>query len=293
MNSVRNAFSIDIEDYFHVSAFESVVDRRDWGSLPSRVVGNTERLLGVLAEHNITATLFVLAWVAERHPELIRSAAQAGHEIACHGYSHQRAYRQTEAVFREETLRAKHILEDCIGQPVVGYRAASFSVTEQSQWVLDVLLDAGFQYDSSIYPIRHDNYGMPSAKTTPGLLQTPSGRTIIEFPLSTVNLLGVSVPVGGGGYFRLYPYWLTRRLLGIIGRRGQPINFYCHPWELDTQQPRFEGTPWKSRFRHYNNIDRFETRLRKLLAEFNFTTCCNVLGDLELIDWERAQHASA
>ena len=274
---LQNAFSVDVEDYYHVSAFDKVVARKDWSDMQPRVVENTARMLDLLDEHDIQATFFVLGWVAERHAKLVRRISDAGHEIGCHGYSHRKIYDQDRITFEKETYRAKSILEDCVGAPVHGYRAASFSVTKRSLWALDVIGEAGFKYDSSIYPIWHDNYGIPGAETGPSRLVSPLGHELIEFPLSTVEVLKSRLPVGGGGYFRLYPYWLTRAMLLAIENAARPINFYCHPWEGDIGQPRFESASWRSRFRHYNNLSKFESRLRRLLTDFSFTTCLNVL----------------
>jgi polysaccharide deacetylase family protein (PEP-CTERM system associated) len=267
-----NAFTVDVEDYFHVAALSSVISRDSWASREYRVEANTERLLGVLAESGVRGTFFVLGWVAERSPTLVRRIAAAGHEIACHGYAHTLVYRQAQPEFREETVRSKRCLEDLIGQPVLGYRAASFSVTRASLWALDVLIDLGFRYDSSVFPIHHDIYGLPGAEPEPNRLSAPSGRTLVEFPMSAARFYGVPVPVSGGGYFRILPYWLTRAGLKQINERaGRPFTFYVHPWELDPQQPRV-SVGWFSRFRHYTNLTRCESRLRRVLSEFSFTS---------------------
>jgi len=267
-----NAFTVDVEDYFHVAALSSVISRDSWASREYRVEANTERLLAVLAERGVHGTFFVLGWVAERSPGLVRRIASAGHEIACHGYAHKLVYRQAEREFREETVRAKDCLENLIGQPVLGYRAASFSVTPASLWALDVLIDLGFRYDSSVFPIHHDIYGLPGAAPEPNRLQAPSGRTLVEFPMSAARFYGVPVPVSGGGYFRILPYWLTRAGLRQINERaGRPFTFYVHPWELDPEQPRVR-VGWFSRFRHYTNLTRCESRLRRILGEFTFTS---------------------
>jgi polysaccharide deacetylase family protein (PEP-CTERM system associated) len=267
-----NAFTVDVEDYFHVTAMSSVVSRESWATREYRVEANTERLLGVLGERGVYGTFFVLGWVAERSPALVRRIAGAGHEIACHGYAHQLIYRQSEPEFRAETARTKALLEDLIGEAVVGYRAASFSVTRRSLWALDVLIDLGFHYDSSVFPIHHDLYGLPGAAPEPNHLRAPSGRSLVEFPLSAARFLGVPVPVSGGGYFRILPYWLTRAGLKQINeRRGRPFTFYLHPWELDPQQPRIQAA-WFSCFRHYTNLARCESRLRRVLREFAFTS---------------------
>jgi polysaccharide deacetylase family protein (PEP-CTERM system associated) len=272
MRSPINAFTVDVEDYFHVAALSSAITRESWPTHESRVERNTERLLALLAERGVRGTFFVLGWVAERSPGLVRRIAASGHEIACHGFSHQLIYQQAREEFREETVRAKRLLEDLIGGAVLGYRAASFSVTRDSLWALDTLIDAGFLYDSSIFPIRHDRYGLPGAAPEPNRLSAPSGRTLVEFPMSAARFFGVQVPVSGGGYFRLLPFWVTRAGLKQINeRRGLPFTFYLHPWELDPGQPRFKVSAL-SRFRHYTNLARCEGRLRRLLREFEFTS---------------------
>ncbi len=267
-----NAFTVDVEDYYHVTALSSVVSRDSWANRESRVEANTERLLGVLGERGVRGTFFVLGWVAERSPQLVRRIANAGHEIACHGYAHRLVYQQSETEFREETLRSKHCIEDIVGQPVLGYRAASFSVTSASLWALDVLIDLGFHYDSSVFPIHHDIYGLPGASQEPNRLTAPSGRALVEFPMSAARFCGVPVPVSGGGYFRILPYWLTRAGLRQINEQGgRPFTFYMHPWELDPGQPRI-SVGWFSRFRHYTNLSVCEARLRRILSEFAFST---------------------
>lgn len=283
VNDTTNAMTIDVEDYYHVSAFARHIDRRCWGSYPSRVASNTARLLDILAEHGVRATFFVLGWVAERCPCLVKSIAAAEHEVACHGYSHELVYRQHVTVFREETHRAKNILEDLAQQPVDGYRAAGYSITRQSWWALDVLADLGFIYDSSIFPSHHPEYGIPDAARAPHWLTTPAGYTIAEFPPATVEFGRYRLPVGGGGYFRLLPYFLTRTLLRRINRdERRPFVFYLHPWELDTAQPRIQANAL-ARFRHYNNIDKCEARLRRLLGDFRFQPARAALIDLGLI----------
>jgi polysaccharide deacetylase family protein (PEP-CTERM system associated) len=274
---VVNAFSIDVEDYFQVAALAPAVPRESWPTREYRVERNTEVILNLLAERGIRGTFFILGWCAERSPNLIRRIAGAGHEIACHGFSHRLIYEQTPEEFREEARRSKHFLEDTIGASVTGYRAASFSITKRSLWALDALIDLGFEYDSSVFPIRHDRYGIPGASRDIGPITAPSGRTIVEFPMSAASFGGVRVPVSGGGYFRLLPYAVTRAgLKQINAKTGQPFTFYLHPWEVDPEQPRVKVKAF-SRFRHYNNLHKCEGRLRRLLGEFQFSTMRDVL----------------
>lgn len=272
-----NALTVDVEDYFHVYALSGTIERADWPKLPSRVEQNTERLLDVIESAGARATCFVLGWVAERYPGLVRKIHERGHEVACHGYSHRLIYRQAPEVFRQETLTAKGMLEDATGTAVLGYRAASYSVTTQSLWALDVLLEAGFVYDSSVFPVRHDFYGIPGSPRFPYEIKAPSGGHLLEFPPSTYRFAGLNLPASGGGYFRLYPYAVTRHMLRALNERElQPAMFYLHPWEVDPEQPRFRA-PWLSRFRHYNNLAKCEPRLCRLLQDFRFATVCDVL----------------
>jgi len=283
-NFIINALTVDVEDYFQVSAFASNIDRTKWDECESRVEVNTQKLLDLFAKHNYRATFFVLGWVAERYPKIVREIHSRGHEVACHGYSHQLIYNQTPDVFREETLRAKGILEDIIQGPVLGYRAASYSITKQSLWALDILAECGFTYDSSIFPVHHDRYGIPDAVEEPHEIKTPSGYSLVEFPITTRNYFGYRLPIGGGGYFRIYPYGFSRAALkGINQKRGKPFIFYLHPWEVDPDQPKIE-TNWLSRFRHYNNLDKCETRLSRLLNDFRFSTARDVLSNLGFSD---------
>ena len=273
---IENALTIDVEDYFQVAALAEAVRREDWHSMEYRVEANTQRILGLLSRHNARATFFTLGWVAEKSPELVRAIQKEGHEIASHGYSHQLVYNQTPEVFREETRRSKAILEDITGEPITGYRAASYSITNVSRWALDILAEEGFTWDSSIFPVHHDRYGMPDSPRWPHTLTTDEGHTLAEFPLSTLKFPGYTLPIAGGGYFRLFPYWFSRWGLGSINRQVQPFVFYLHPWEVDPGQPRLD-VKWFSRFRHYNNLDVCEQRLSKLLGHFPFTTMSNVL----------------
>jgi polysaccharide deacetylase family protein (PEP-CTERM system associated) len=283
-----NAMSVDVEDYFHVAALSEAISRDDWEGMNARVVQSTRRLLEVFDAADTKATFFVLGWVADRHPELVKEIHRRGHEIACHGYSHRMVYDQAPEEFRAETLRSKGLLEDLTGEPVAGYRAASYSITPKSRWALDILVEAGFLYDSSIFPVRHDLYGMPDAPRFPHVLTTDNGAKLVEFPPSTARLLGQNLPAAGGGYFRLYPYALSRWLIQRVNRdEGQPVIFYLHPWEVDPEQPRVEAG-WRSKFRHYNNLEKCEGRLRQLLGDFRFGTARDVLSSHGLLATELA-----
>jgi polysaccharide deacetylase family protein (PEP-CTERM system associated) len=276
--AIANAMTVDVEDYFHVSALAEVISRRDWNSMEYRAERSTERLLTLFDECRVKCTFFVLGWVANRSKSLIRKLHDAGHEVACHGLTHELVYRQTPQIFREETAQSKAMLEDIIGGPVLGYRAASYSITSESLWALDILCELGFKYDSSIFPIAHDRYGIPGAATKPGEFVTAQGNRIVEFPLSTVGLLGWRLPVAGGGYFRLLPYAYTRWGLSKINREDCiPFVFYLHPWEIDPDQPRFAASRL-SRFRHYTNLSKCESRLRRLIRDFDFTNMARVLN---------------
>jgi polysaccharide deacetylase family protein (PEP-CTERM system associated) len=277
-----NAMTVDVEDYFHVSAFDGVLPRAEWDRMESRVVANTERLLAVFAEAPVQATFFVLGWVAERYPALVRQIAAAGHEIASHGYAHRLVYDLTPVMFRDDIRRSKAILEDAAGGPVEGYRAPSYSVTPRSLWALDILIAEGFRYDASIFPIHHDRYGIPVSARHPYTIRRPAGE-ILEAPGSTVQWGPFNFPVAGGGYFRILPYAWTRWGIERLNRLEQRAAiFYIHPWEIDPDQPRLTGS-LLSRFRHYRNLDQTESRLRRLVADFDFSTMKCVLqqrGDL-------------
>jgi polysaccharide deacetylase family protein (PEP-CTERM system associated) len=280
---IVNAMSVDVEDYFQVSAFDKTVDRRKWDGLESRVCQNTDRLLALFARVEIRATFFVLGWVADRHSDLVRRIAAAGHEIASHGYSHRLVYDQTPAEFREDIRRARVAIETAAGVSVQGYRAPSYSITARSRWALDVLAEEGYRYDASIFPIRHDRYGIPDA---PRHLHSINCRigSIWEVPGSTVRLGGVNLPVGGGGYFRILPYEWTQwgiRRLNLVERR--PAIFYLHPWEVDPDQPRLPGSAL-SRFRHYRNLGATEGRLERLCEQFRFAPIEDVLAAASTVD---------
>jgi polysaccharide deacetylase family protein (PEP-CTERM system associated) len=274
---IVNAMSVDVEDYFQVSAFERHISRADWDRLPRRVEANVHRILGLFESHNVHATFFMLGWVAERHPALVRKILSAGHELASHGYSHIRVTQQNENEFREDVTRTKKLLEDIGGSAVRGYRAASYSIGAKNLWALDVLAEAGHMYSSSIYPIRHDLYGMPEA---PRFAFRHKGAGILEIPVTTVAVGERKFPCGGGGYFRLFPYrfsrWMMRR---VNGRDGESCVFYFHPWEIDPAQPRQHGVGAKTRFRHYLNLERMETRLSRLLEDFHWNRMDRVFLD--------------
>jgi polysaccharide deacetylase family protein (PEP-CTERM system associated) len=280
---MRNALTFDVEEYFHAEAFARVLRPEEWPTLESRVVATTERLLDILDRERIRATFFVLGWVAERHPSLVREIASLGHEIGCHGYGHQMISRLTREEFERDVTRAKAALEDATGRLVIGYRAPTFSVMRDTLWSLDVLCEAGFRYDSSIFPILHDRYGIPDAPRFPHRMKAPNGCELTEFPLSTVLVLGRRVPVAGGGYFRLFPYALTRRAIARINaHEGQPAMIYLHPWEIDPDQPRLPVGPL-TRFRHLVNVGKTEARLGRLLTDFTWAPAAEVLAETGLL----------
>lgn len=266
----KNCLSFDVEEHFQVSAFESPMRRRHWDQYESRVEANTDKLLELLANTRVRATFFVLGWVAERYSSLVRRIASAGHEIASHGYAHELITAQTPPAFRDDIRKAKGILENILSKPVLGYRAPSFSITKDTMWATQILVEEGYVYDSSIFPVLHDRYGVPSANPDVHQLLTSSGL-LWEVPPSTVKYLGVRLPVAGGGYFRLYPYPLLRTLLRRLETKGSSLVMYMHPWEFDPNQPRMEGSI-VSRLRHYMNLDKTELRLRALLQDFAFSS---------------------
>jgi polysaccharide deacetylase family protein (PEP-CTERM system associated) len=277
MDRVVNAMTIDVEDYFHVSVFDGVLPRDRWDQLESRVVANTEALLQIFSDHGVCATFFVLGWVAERHPGLVRAIAAQGHEIASHGHGHRLVYDQTPAAFRDDLRRAKAVIESACSRPVLGYRAPSYSVTPRSLWALDVLIEEGYAYDASIFPIHHDRYGIPVSARHAYRIERPAG-SLLEAPGSTVRWGPLNLPIGGGGYFRLLPYQWTRWGIARLNRvEAQPAIFYLHPWEIDPDQPRLPA-PWLGRVRHYRNLDQTAARLRALLRDFAFAPLATVLA---------------
>ena len=265
---IVNAMSVDVEDYFQVSAFENTINPGDWDSLPCRVEANTNRILDLFAEHDAKATFFMLGWVAERYPELVRSIVDSGHELASHGYTHTRVTQQTPEAFSEDIAKTKSLLEDIAGCEVLGYRAASYSIVKKTLWAHDLLQEAGYRYSSSIYPIHHDLYGIPDA---PRFSYYPNEQGLLEIPITTVSLLSHNFPCGGGGYFRLWPYRVSRWAMQHVNKTDkQSCVFYFHPWEIDPEQPRQQGISRKTQFRHYLNLERMKDRISRLLTDFNW-----------------------
>ncbi len=266
--TVINAMTVDVEDYFQVSAFENHIRREDWSRKDCRVERNMERILSLFSETGTKGTFFVLGWVAERYPQMVNRLVDEGHELASHGWSHVRVFEQNPREFREDVIRTKHLLENLSGKQVRGYRAASYSIGADNLWALDILQEAGHQYSSSIYPIRHDLYGMPEAPRFPF---HPGGDGFLEVPVTTVEVMGRNYPCGGGGYFRLFPYRLFRWALRRVNRAdNQACVFYFHPWEIDPDQPRQTGIGLKTRVRHYLNLGKMEPRLRRLMRDFKW-----------------------
>jgi len=274
---MKNALTFDIEEYFHAEVFARTLSPEEWPSLASRVVDTTERLLDILDYADVRATFFILGWIADRYPTLVQDIAGRGHEIACHGYGHQMIQRQSRLEFAKDLQQAKTAIEDAAGTAVIGYRAPTFSVVRETLWSLEVLWEAGFQYDSSIFPIVHDRYGIPDAPRFPHRVAITNGHGIAEFPLSTVTFLGRRLPVAGGGYFRLLPYSLTRRAIQHLNKREQqPAIVYLHPWELDVHQPKVR-VGWLSQLRHSINTHSTEGKLRRLLKDFRFAPVRDIL----------------
>lgn len=270
-----NAMTVDVEDYFQVSAFERYVSRDNWDKEECRVEANMHRILDLFSEHEIRATFFTLGWIAERYPQLVSRLVSEGHELASHGWSHVRVTEQTPEAFREDVIKTKAMLEDLSGVEVKGYRAASYSIGEKNLWALDELKAAGYRYSSSIFPIKHDLYGMPDA---PRFGFRPHDDDFFEFPVTTVRFGDRNYPCAGGGWFRLLPYPVTRWALKRVNRlEGESSIFYFHPWEIDPEQPRREGLDWRTRFRHYLNLSRTEKRLQNLLSDFNWGRMDEVL----------------
>ncbi|PKI15769.1 XrtA system polysaccharide deacetylase [Colwellia sp. 12G3] len=269
----KQALTVDVEDYFHVSAFEKAIDKTDWNNLELRVEKNTYRLLELFEQKQAKCTFFTLGWVAERCPNLIKAIVEQGHELASHGFSHQRATIMTPEQFRSDVSKSKQVLEDAAGQAIIGYRAPSFSFNDSNTWVYEILTELGFEYSSSTYPIEHDLYGVPNWPR----FKYQRDEGIIEIPVPTVRKNEVNTGIGGGGYFRLYPYWLSkRRIDNYLNTEKQPYSFYFHPWEIDPEQPRVAGASVKSRLRHYLNLSRMEGKVVRLLEDYQWDTMKSV-----------------
>lgn len=275
---MQNAFTVDVEDYFQVSAFEKNIPKEDWSSYPHHVVDNTLRMMELLASHDVRGTFFVLGWVADQYPDLVKRIAEAGHELASHSYWHQLVYELTPETFREDLRNSKRAIEDAAGVAVTSYRAPSFSITENSIWALDVLAEEGFTSDSSIFPIVHDRYGIPGAKTCIHQIETKSG-SLWEFPPSVRKFMGLNLPVSGGGYFRLYPYRFTAQSFRQINEiQKRPFMFYVHPWEIDPDQMRMDFASRGTKFRHYVNLATTFRKLERLISDFSFGTMQDVVA---------------
>lgn len=267
--------TVDVEDYFQVAAFANKVKFSDWGltKYPVRAENNTDKLLDMFSKYETKATFFVLGWIAEARPQIIKKIVEQGHELASHGYAHQRANTQTPESFREDVYRSKAFLEDTTGIQIKGYRAPSFSIDPSNEWAFEILSELGFTFSSSTYPIKHDLYGAPNWPRYK--YRRPEG--IIEIPIPTNRTVGVNLPIGGGGYFRLYPYLLSKMLISNFKKQTQqPYSFYFHPWEIDHEQPKIDDVPFKSKFRHYLNLHRMEGRLERLLSDFEWDTISKV-----------------
>jgi polysaccharide deacetylase family protein (PEP-CTERM system associated) len=281
---MRNALTVDLEEYFHVEAARGLVDRAEWTTLPSRVVASTRRLLDLFEARGVSATFFVVGWVAERHPALIRQVHERGHELGCHGYAHRTIYSMGREEFRDDLRRARRAIEDAAGVAVIGYRAPTCSVVADTLWALDILVEEGFRYDSSIFPIHHDRYGIPSAPRFPYRIPLAAGADIVEFPMSTVRVAAQNLPFAGGGYFRLAPYALIRAGIRWVNRHeDRPVMVYLHPWEIDPEQPRMPLRGLTG-FRHYVGLAHTARKLDRLLSDFTFGPAAAVLRDQGMIE---------
>lgn len=276
MNRIVNAMTVDVEDYFHASAFDRGVSRASWDQLESRVVANTRRLLDLFSAHDVKATFFVLGWVADKFPSLVKDISDAGHELASHGYHHQLVYMLTPSQFREDVRKSKDLIEQIAGVPVRGYRAPSFSIVKQSLWALDVLIEEGFSYDASIFPIRHDRYGIADAPRHAHVIQRASGA-ILELPSSTVRVGQTNYPIAGGGYFRLFPYAMTKWGITQVNSDLQPVMLYIHPWEVDREQPRLPGS-MATQLRHHVGMATTIDKLNRVMDDFTFGPVRDVIN---------------
>lgn len=272
-----NAMTVDVEDYFQVSAFDPFVDRSTWGDYESRVEASTDRILALFEQYGVQGTFFTLGWVAEKYPALVRRIVEGGHELACHGWDHIMVTRLSRDEFAHDIKRAKEILEDTTGAAVRGYRAPSYSFTKQNDWAHSVLAEQGYRYSSSVAPIKHDLYGIPDA---PRFSHPRADGAVIELPITTTEVLGRNIPCGGGGWFRLYPYQLSQWAIKRVHQKDRErAIFYFHPWEIDPEQPRIEGLNFRTRFRHYQNLARMEPRVERLLQDFNWGTMAEVFAE--------------
>jgi polysaccharide deacetylase family protein (PEP-CTERM system associated) len=272
-----NALTFDIEDYYQVEAFKEFIPFEEWPQYPSRVVANTKKVINILDEYNVKATFFMLGWIAERFPDIVKQLSDDGHEIATHGYAHRMVYKQSRTAFEEDLVKSIEILEKISGKKVIGYRAPTYSIIEESFWAFDVLIRHNLLYDSSIFPIMHDRYGVPNGERFPYTIEREDGQTILEFPLSTLRLWKWNFPIAGGGYLRLFPYWFLKKSLQWINRQEKPGIIYLHPWELDPEQPRIPDIPRMARFRHYLNLRSTATKLRNLIRDFEFAPIRDIL----------------
>jgi len=278
VSQIINAMTVDVEDYFHVSAFENTIEKSDWINMPLRVEKNTYRLLELFEKYDVKSTFFTLGWVAERCPNLIKAIVDQGHELASHGFAHQRITEMSKENFVSDVVNSKHILEQLSGTEVIGYRAPSFSINDSNTWAYEKLIELGFQYSSSTYPIQHDLYGVPNwPRFIYERSESVDGKKILEIPIPTLRKNNRNTGIGGGGYFRLYPYWLSKRRIDKFHQQEQkPYSFYFHPWEIDPEQPVIKEAPLKSKFRHYINLSRMECKLEKLLIDYRWDTVKSV-----------------
>ena len=276
---LRNALSVDVEDWFQVGAFETVIDRGDWDALDRRVEANTDACLAMFAEADVKATFFTLGWVAERHPALIRRIAQQGHELASHGWDHARVFTLTPDQFRDDLARTKAVLEDLGGAAITGYRAPSFSIDKRTPWAHPILAEAGYAYSSSVAPVVHDHYGWPEA---PRFAFAPvAGNDFLELPVTTARLAGRTLAAGGGGFFRLLPYQFSRWAVAQVNAAKQPAIIYFHPWEIDPDQPRVAGAPLRSKLRHYSNLRAMAPKLKRLIGDFSWGRLDSIVRDMK------------
>ncbi len=275
-NQLVNFLSIDVEDWFHVTNYAGVIQRSDWEQLEDRLLISLRKVLDILDDCDVKATFFVLGWIAERNPELVRSIVHRGHEVASHGYEHGLLYDLGPEGFKKDLLRGLELVSSVTGTDILGYRAPSFTVTRDTEWVYSILSEVGIRYDSSVYPLKRRRCGIPDAPLTPYDVDTPTG-SVREFPIATLEIGGFRFPVGGGGYFRLFPYWVTSRAIKTLNRKGMPAVFYLHPWELDPDQPVPTGVPWRQRWKHRVNMKHTENKFRRLCDEFEFQPLCQGL----------------